>query len=261
MTIPEVVTTHPFTTPWGDVVVASARQHTSDYNTHLSSITEDEYRLALLPKPDGSRPFVALDIGAHIGSEALVLQRMGYHVVSVEPLPENQELYATNMRTNMFVDWELIQGALGAGSGGSLEIWYGPHELDPEHRYIGVTAHEGRGTPITVSVVDLEELLKPHDRVDFLKIDIEGAEWEPFTVLRRYKSRHDQLRKVDRIAVELGGADGHQAVSTGDFLDLLPDCFVDVSEQVFPDWCAPSPQVHGYYVNTRVVDPLTPVWV
>jgi FkbM family methyltransferase len=236
---------YTFQTLWGAPLHAFFRSGTSDFNTHLSSITEDEYELGRLPRHNASAyPLVAVDIGAHIGSESLALQSLGYYVVSVEPLPENQVLYCKNMELNKFTKWSLTPAALTA-TPGTVPVWYGPEELDEGHRFIGVTNYPGRGVARTVDCVTLADLLSPYPRVSFMKVDIEGAEWSAFNT----RESIDSMTRVERLAIELGGVSGRGVVSTSDFLALLPDTFRDVSSEYFPRWCAPSGQVHGYYVN------------
>lgn len=145
-----------------------------------------------------TRPVRVLDLGGNVGFFTLRLAhaflyagRKGFEVVVVEGSPstfaELRERLATN-EALLAGRVRAVHGLAGerAGSGEIAEsASHGENTLFSEAR--------GRQS---VSFVDLAELVRPWERVDLLKCDIEGAE-ELF--LSHYP---DLLRKTDRAVFE-----------------------------------------------------------
>lgn len=217
------------TTPWGKEIQAYAREGTCDWNTLQSCIVEDEYQIGKLGDHG-----VAIDLGAYIGGATLALISKGWYVYAVEPLPENVELLEKNLKINGFEkSCTIIEKAIG-----SSEIFYGDTstEFGKVHEFIG--SNEG-GRSIEAATTTLSEIME-NRRCNFLKIDIEGAEWMDFP--------EDILSRIDRIAVEIEG----NPTNTEDYLKILKGQFRDVSKEYFPKWSEPSNLVHGYYINKKI---------
>lgn len=245
------------TTRWGVPLSVVGRDGKNDQNTLISCITEDEYGLARLPDiPDHSKG-IAVDLGAHIGGVTLPLAAMGYFVHAVEMFPENVELIKQNLELNSLSNQVLIhQTAIGGQRKKNVPAFYANTKTEPGdvHEFIGTILPGkspagsiiGGGKTISVPMTTLDDLFEEQniDVCEFLKIDIEGAEWQ---VIRN--TLPSTLDRVKRIAVELEGLGGE--VSTGDFLKLLPKSFRDASEEYFPKWCKPGEIVHGYFINTK----------
>lgn len=111
-----------------------------------------------------------LDLGAHLGSFALVAAARGCHVVAVEACPRNAELLRASAARNGFAQLQVVHAAV-SDHGGTLEFCAaGPFGL------VHVPAvHAPRTTVRAVTVDDLlAEVGWP--RVDLLKMDVEGSE-------------------------------------------------------------------------------------
>lgn len=132
-----------------------------------------------------------LDCGANIGLSVIYLKQLcpSARIVAFEPDPANYALLERNVRSFGLNQVELVEAAIwkadttlqfsSAGSMGS--------SIDTQVDGIGVQ----------VKAIRLKHLLK--DPVDFLKIDIEGAEYE---VIR---DAADSLQNVSRMFLEYHG--------------------------------------------------------
>lgn len=244
-----------FKSPWGSNTRCNYRENTNDWNTLTSCLVEDEYQIAKLATKGLVQNGVAVDLGAHIGGVSLALASRGFKVIAVEMFPENIDLLEKNILTNLMdPDIEVVGAAICGGDTKEEEVtaYYtdSATEFGKAHEFIGTIVDDKfigdtdkHGRSIKVPLISLTDLLKDIDAVEFMKIDIEGAEWE---VVKW--SRPEVLKKIKRIAVEIESLDGKET-STTEFLKLLPKGFKDVSKEYFPKWCAPGMIVHGYFIQ------------
>ncbi|GAB4165204.1 MAG: hypothetical protein Fur0032_01800 [Terrimicrobiaceae bacterium] len=119
-----------------------------------------------------SDPRTIVDAGANIGASSMALARRfpDARVLAIEPDPANFSLLVHNCRP--FPSITPIQAALCATDG---EVTL----FGESGREWGFTITQERGDiKVTVPGLSFETLLREHhiDRVDFLKLDIEGAE-------------------------------------------------------------------------------------
>lgn len=225
-------------TPWGIEVTIFTREGTNDWNTLYSCIAEDEYKIGELDsQPDN---YISVDIGAHGGGCSLAMLSRGFKVIAVEPLPENAELIMKNVKAN---GWEkyftLHNKAIGRRSGDEVVLRYGNEatEVGAHHKFIGNTVDSSEwqeglwagGKQIKVETISLDDVLKDVDKVNILKIDCEGAEWDAFS-----GASVDTLYKIKNIVAEL-----HALKTTKDlykeFNELIGLEFEDKTGTVFKD--------------------------
>ena len=114
---------------------------------------------------------IALDIGACIGGISFPLSKLVKKVYAVEPL-YTEEL-ETNIRLSKIDNIEVIDKALYPKTGEVIELNFGSK----------------RKRVPTISWDDLTRSIKP---IDFLKVDIEGGEWEVLDLV--YLSRIREIR-------------------------------------------------------------------
>lgn len=131
----------------------------------------------------------ALDIGANIGYFTMLLAKlvgMTGRVLAIEPNIENGRLLTASRDANQFSQVEILLTAVGdrtdvlslSGSGSN-----------------GTTATLQAGQSLEIKrlipCVRLDGILKSWDRIDFIKIDIEGAEVKAFNgmidILRQFR--------------------------------------------------------------------------
>jgi FkbM family methyltransferase len=134
---------------------------------------------------------VVVDIGAHIGVFTVFAARWGCKVYCYEPLPENFVLLKQNVRlNNLNGTVKMFQLAL-AGIRGSLPLYVGN---------VGLASLGSQGERrVIVRTILLEDVVRDVGRIDFLKVDVEGAEGEIFL---RSNLNKDALHPIWRIVME-----------------------------------------------------------
>lgn len=129
-----------------------------------------------------------IDLGANIGSFTIAAAIMGAKkIVAVEPHPDTLILLKNNLETNKEFFTEpvtLFEGAV-MGNGeekAPLYICNDPYGSGSHTLSLDVTDNPEGFKHIEVKVTSLDELIKNTigdvDTIDFLKLDIEGAEYE-----------------------------------------------------------------------------------
>jgi FkbM family methyltransferase len=138
-------------------------------------------------------PFI-LDCGSNIGMSILYFKHLypQARIVGFEPDPSIIGYLRENVEVNHLADVQLIQAAV-AGKAGSLTFY-------SDEKYGSCLAHLAPGaipdgwTKHEVPCVRLRDYL--NEPVDFLKMNIEGAEWEAL------ENSGELLRNVREIAIE-----------------------------------------------------------
>jgi len=119
---------------------------------------------------------VVVDVGANIGAFAVfAAQRTSGRLLAVEPHPGNAAALRRNLRANGAARAEVAECAV-ADAPGVLPLYLG--RSGTTHQLFAFGKDAGAGESIDVRVATLPELLAEHgfERVDFLKLDCEGAE-------------------------------------------------------------------------------------
>jgi FkbM family methyltransferase len=136
-----------------------------------------------------------IDCGANIGLSTIYFKYIypKSRIIAFEPDPEIFQVLETNIKTFQFSDVTLYERAvwvvetqLGFQSDGSVGGALVPDEIDKKH--------------MQVKTVRLKDFLD--QEVDFLKMDIEGAEYEVIL------DSSDALNQVDNLFVEYHGKKG-----------------------------------------------------
>lgn len=175
------------------------RPGTSDtqliYKILLKKGRNAEYRF-----PAFLKPHVIFDIGANIGVASVFLAHRFPHarIYAFEPVPANVELLRLNAAAYPCIT--VFPLALGAGDG-DVEI----HFSDDAHNFGGFSfSHQGsdKDRKLRVQQRRLQGIIDELrlDRVDLIKIDTEGAEYDILTSLEQ-----GILRRVTWITGELHG--------------------------------------------------------
>jgi len=144
----------------------------------------------------GPPPARILDLGGNIGFGSVFLAQLfpAATFAVVEPDPRNVPLLRRNLAGNG-VRATVVDAAIGAEPG-TLRLRWG---LDPACSSLDGTGLHDLAGSTEVRVVDVPEVLRAAswDRVDLVKIDIEGAEEE---LLAR---NNTWLERVDAILIEI----------------------------------------------------------
>lgn len=150
---------------------------------------------------------IVLDIGAHIGLFSILAAKSASNgkVYAFEPAEENFKLLLENTNLNRLNNIELIKKAV-AGESGVRE--FALSKDDPAGH--AIPYEETNRQKINVQSTSLNDFLKEKDinKVDFLKMDCEGAEYEIF-----YSCSDETLDKIDKISMEYHNVDTGKNVS------------------------------------------------
>jgi FkbM family methyltransferase len=179
------------------------RRGTSDvsliYSILLKGGAKAEYALPAGCPLDPAKIGVVLDIGANIGASAVYFSRTFPAAVihAFEPDPGNCELLRANAAAAGRI--QVHEYALGAEDG-TLTLF----DSDDAANFGGYSAHSlgntARGKPVPVRHAGRAVAALGAAKIDVIKIDTEGSEWEILTALGA-----DLLRGVGVIMGELHG--------------------------------------------------------
>ena len=117
--------------------------------------------------------WVFIDAGAHIGKYTVQLAKHVKLVIAVEPHPFNYEYLQLNIRQNLLANVIAVNMALSSFEGKA------PLYIGEKAGHHSLKRNQGGGY-ITVDVTTLDALVAKLslDRVDYIKIDVEGAEMD-----------------------------------------------------------------------------------
>ncbi|MCC2546080.1 FkbM family methyltransferase [Hymenobacter sp. BT175] len=160
--------------------------------------------------------FVCLDIGANLGYYSVALSRLAGptgKVLAIEPIPMFQAIWRDNVKLSGHANLTLLPYALGGGNG---SVQMGTPERDGllHHGMTKVAASNPAETYAHTYDVPMrvpDELLADEPRLDFVKCDVEGFEYEVFRHMQTTLRRCRPL-----IQTELNGVENRRAV-----VDLL----------------------------------------
>ena len=148
-----------------------------------------------LPGPDWIRPDdIVVDIGAQVGTFSLAAARFACQgrVLAFEPYPENFALLCRNVSLNRCQNVEAYPWAVGAQSE-SRELFLSPLNVGGHSFYM----QSKKSIDVEcVGINDLVDRLRL-PRIDVLKLDCEGAEYEILGALSS-----EGFQKVRRISAE-----------------------------------------------------------
>ncbi len=158
-----------------------------------------------------------IDIGAHIGTFSVRASRFASSgtIYSFEPFPENFSMLQRNLQLNALTNVKSFQIAISGAAGVAplfiSETNSGGHSLV---KSAPTVRHSTRSVPVTVK--SLEQVIEENgiNRVDFLKIDCEGAEYD---ILRSTSRATFEI--VEKISVECHKIAGRDNKTLRPFLE------------------------------------------
>jgi FkbM family methyltransferase len=133
---------------------------------------------------------VVIDGGAHVGLFALRAAAHCSHVIAIEPHPYNFEILQKNLARNGVRNVSAVCKALWTAQN-PVQLFDGGDSMSPSLLTRGTVSHQ-------VEPVRLDDLVSDAGRVDLLKLDIEGAEFQVIET-----AEDDTLRKIGAVVVEL----------------------------------------------------------
>jgi FkbM family methyltransferase len=154
-----------------DGLIFSVRSGTDDLL--LSALSADPLHLTRRFRPKSGD--VVIDVGANVGGYALRAALVARSVIAIEPEPSNYAQLVRNIRVNRLTNITALLVALSDQSGvGALRLasHSGRHSLE------GLGAGEATGDTVRVQLLTLDEIVDSAqiERIDWLKIDVEGHE-------------------------------------------------------------------------------------
>lgn len=181
------------------------RPDTDDLRIVKSNFVKKNYTRDFVPITKDS---IVVDVGAHIGSFSIMAAKSAYKVLAFEPEPNNYRMLKKNMERNHLKNMSIFEMAVSGISGyQDIYTYQGGSSADYSLYKRGITNIKTGRIP-TISV---EDIIRREDlpRIDFLKLDCEGAE-------------HDILRNIsfETAAKILGIAMETHSVPPGFSIDI-----------------------------------------
>ena len=146
--------------------------------------------------------WVCVDVGAHVGYFTLLLAKLvgeHGHVIAFEAHPENAEQIRSNVRINGYEARVQVENmAVSDGNYHRVKLFPGRKHSSAEWNIVG---HDVEGNPtqpeLDVPATSLDSYFPPGSRVDFVKMDIEGAEAQALRGMRRLLQEYKPLVFVE----------------------------------------------------------------
>lgn len=142
---------------------------------------------------------IVMDIGAHIGvvSIRMATEAKNVKVYAFEPFPENFDLLKKNIRENSLENAIIPYSVAVSHMSGKRELFVCTERADAHTFYLHKDFEFGKS--IEVDCISLTEFLTREsiEKVDFLKIDAEGAEYDILL-----EGDISFLEKVEKIGME-----------------------------------------------------------
>ena len=193
----------------------------------------NEYQLD--PAVLGPRP-VIVDLGANVGSFTLGAAAAipGAQILAVEPSLQTYGCLVANVLEASAQDRVVPVRCAIAGdnercvlienlTGTCRQSWEEYRALNPAYVFDGIVGTQGRTIAVLLSEYEIE-------RVDFLKVDIEGSEVDAFLA-----TPPEVMQRLDRIAMELHGKPGQDAmvahISATHTVRILGHLFAELREE------------------------------
>jgi FkbM family methyltransferase len=145
-------------------------------------------------------PQIIIDLGANRGLfliySCFILSKSNKlnntRFLCIEPAEPNFRILMEHIRENCLADIvEPLQGAVTGNRSGSVPFYY-----FPKYHVTGKIAQGNKFTTKMVPVIDLAQYVQGYQKIDLLKVDIEGSE-QPF-----FSEFQDILRKTKVLVVE-----------------------------------------------------------
>jgi FkbM family methyltransferase len=124
-----------------------------------------------------------VDVGANVGLFTLAMSRLvgpSGRVVAFEPDPVNLGMLRRNLEANQAANVDLVPKAVGEHTGRARLFIRREHSGDSR-----IFPYRYSHASIEIEMVSLDDYFPPGTRVDFIKIDTQGAECQVLAGMRR----------------------------------------------------------------------------
>ncbi|QLC22457.1 FkbM family methyltransferase [Parasphingopyxis sp. CP4] len=207
----------------GDHIADEIRAHGRYENEILELL--DAWVLDSAPDPSA----VALDIGANIGNHAIFLSHRFGSVLAFEPNPVARALLKLNIDLNDAQNVEIVSSALSDRGGTSQFRMNLPNLGSSALAEIAIADPDNALVQrhFDVELVTGDSIVAPEAKVEFIKIDVEGAEYSVLRGLRETIRRCRPTILFEQLATPIDEDTG-----TSDALRMLLESGYSVNELV-----------------------------
>ena len=136
-----------------------------------------------------------VDVGAYTGIYSINAAVSFNNIIALEPNPHTADILRKNIQMNKTSNVEVVQKA-ASDKTGPITLYEGIFSSTYTTAENFVLAKPG-GTKMEISGITLDSLLSPYDRIDLVKIDVEGSE---LSVLEGAK---ETLPRIQKLIVEV----------------------------------------------------------
>lgn len=182
---------------------------------HLSTYgTYDALETALVQK-NVKKGDVVIDIGAHIGYYTLLFAKLAGEsgkVYAFEPSPANFALLKKNVKTNGYKNVVLEQKAV-SNKAGKIRMYLN----DLDRTLLSMFDLHGSKNSFETEAIVLDEYMRGR-RVDFIKMDIEGAEYLALKGMRGLLAKNKKIKMILEFGPEMLKK---SETNPGDLLEFL----------------------------------------
>jgi FkbM family methyltransferase len=147
------------------------------------------------------RESIVVDVGAHIGCFSIMAAKNAHRVLAFEPEPNNCHMLRKNIELNHLTNISVFNMAVMGSSGYQDMVIYddgstGTHSLYHK-RDTGIRVKQ-------IQTISLETIIEKEGlpKIDFLKLDCEGAEYDIFRTMNL-----ETASKIMSIAMETHGVE------------------------------------------------------
>ena len=154
---------------------------------------------------------IVVDIGANIGFFTLIMAngvKKEGKVFSFEPELENYKLLSKNVKENNLQNIILENKAVG-NKNGSTEMYLASKENNiysqSMHRIFSSKIVSQNSTPITIKIIKLDDFFEKLDlikKIDLIKIDVEGAEFDVLKGMDKILDSNKDLKIIMEFSLE-----------------------------------------------------------
>jgi FkbM family methyltransferase len=145
-----------------------------------------------------------IDVGAHIGTFTLLASSKAKNgkIISIEPSKESFKIFEKNVNLNDLTNVNLMNYGVWSKSG-KMKLYINEESIG--NSIIIKSQNEE-----TIDVISLNEIIKKFniEKINFLKIDCEGAEYEIIL-----KLEEEVLEKIEKISMEVHGGVGKHTIN------------------------------------------------
>ncbi len=163
----------------------------------------------------GKKDLIVVDLGANVGLFTQYARRFSKRVIAVEPSQETFSFLQRAKKDNHWANVDIVNAAIADSSNDSVTFFH--NESNTTMRSLNPLMSDGSATE-TVKTMSLSDLFSSQHitSVDFMKIDVEGAELE----IVRSKGFRDVIPLVRCIELEIHFRGAYEE----EILNILKDC-------------------------------------